>query len=87
MPFPQPRVLGLLADDRVLYDGVAEVIHHRRDGKDAPQPFVQIFIRRGLRGLRVRVIRARQHGHRGDAQSCNTLRLVKVENVRVIVTS
>src|SRR5688500_7126375 len=29
MPLPQPRVLGLLADDRVLHDGVADVLHHR----------------------------------------------------------
>ena len=34
VPFPQLRVLGLLADDGVLHDGVAEVINHRRDGED-----------------------------------------------------
>ena len=45
MPFPQLRVLGLLADDGVLHDGVAEVIHHRRDGEDAPEPLVQTFLR------------------------------------------
>jgi hypothetical protein len=35
VPFPQSRVFGLLAHDGVLHDGVAEVIHHRRDGEDA----------------------------------------------------
>jgi hypothetical protein len=35
VPFPQLRVFGLLADDGVLHDGVAEVIHHRGDGEDA----------------------------------------------------
>ena len=44
VPFPQLRVLGLLADDGVLHDGVAEVIHHRRDGEDAAQPLVQAFL-------------------------------------------
>ena len=39
VPFPQLRVLGLLADDGVLHDGVAEVIHHRCDGEGAaPAP-------------------------------------------------
>ena len=61
VPFPQLRVLGLLADDGVLHDGVAEVIHHRCDGEDAAQPLVQTFLRRGLLGLRVRVIRPRQY--------------------------
>ena len=36
VPFPQPRVLGFLADDRVLHNGVAEVIHHCRDGETPP---------------------------------------------------
>ena len=36
-------VLGLLADDWVFHDGVAEVIHHRRDGEDAAQPLIQTF--------------------------------------------
>jgi len=31
VPFPQLRVLRLLADDRVLPDGVAAVIHYRSD--------------------------------------------------------
>ena len=43
VPFPQLRVLGLLAGDGVLHDGVAEMIHHRRDGEDAAQPLVQTF--------------------------------------------
>ena len=67
VPFPQLWVLGLLADDWVFHDGVAEVIHHRRDGEDAAQPLVQIFLRRGLITLRVRVIRSRQN-YRGSAQ-------------------
>src|SRR5215203_2786297 len=57
MPFPQLRVLGLLADDRVLHDGVTEVIHHRRDGEDAAQTLVQSFLRRGLLGLGVCIVR------------------------------
>jgi len=44
VPLPQMGVLGLLADDGVLHDGVAEVIHHRRDGEDAAQPLVQTFL-------------------------------------------
>ena len=67
VPFPQLRVFGLLADDGVLHDGVAKVIHHRRDGEDAAQTLVQIFLRHGLLGLRVRVIRSRQ-SHWGDGQ-------------------
>jgi hypothetical protein len=43
VPFPQLRVLGLLTDNRVFHDGVAEVIHYRRDGEDAAQPLVQTF--------------------------------------------
>lgn len=40
---PQLRVLGLLADDWVLHDGVTEVIHHRRDGEDAAQRSCKLF--------------------------------------------
>ena len=40
VPFAQLGVLGLLADDGVLHDGVAKVVHHRRDGENATQPFV-----------------------------------------------
>jgi hypothetical protein len=43
----------------VLYDGIAEVIYHRRDGKDAAQPLVQAFLDHGLRGLRLRSLRVR----------------------------
>jgi hypothetical protein len=35
VPFPQLRVLGLLTDNRVFHDRVAEVINHRCDGEDA----------------------------------------------------
>ena len=71
VPFPQLRVLGLLANDGVLHDGVAEVIHHRRDGEYAPQPLIQTFLRRsflrGFLGLCVGVISPRQ-SDRGGAQ-------------------
>src|SRR5262245_9207181 len=60
VPFPQLGVLRLLTDDRVFYDCVAEVIHHRRDGKDATQPLIQTLVRCGL-GLCVRGIRPRQN--------------------------
>jgi hypothetical protein len=43
VPFPQLRVLGILTDDGVLYDGVAEMIHHRRDGKDATNRSYRLF--------------------------------------------
>src|SRR4029077_5226597 len=39
-----------------------------RDGEDATQPLVQTFLRRGLLGLRVGVIRPRQYTHRGGGQ-------------------
>jgi hypothetical protein len=71
VPCPQLRVLGLLADDRILHDGVAEMIHHRRDGEYAPQPLIQTFLRRGfLRGflgLRVGVISPPNRLGRGSA--------------------
>lgn len=67
-PFPQLRVLGILADHEIFHDGVAEVIDHRRDGEDAAQPLVQSFLWHGLLGLRVRVIRPRQYSHRGGGQ-------------------
>jgi len=76
VPFPQLRVLGLLADDRVLHDGVAEVIYHRRDGEYAPKPLIQTCLRRGfLRGflgLSVGVIGPRQSDWGGaQRQSCD----------------
>ena len=52
VPFPQLRVLRLLADDGVLHDGVAEVIHHRCDGEDAAQPLVQTVLHRGCYPVR-----------------------------------
>jgi hypothetical protein len=33
-------VLGLLADNGVLHDGITEVIHHGRNCKNAAQPIV-----------------------------------------------
>ena len=56
MPFPQLRVFGLLADDGILHDGVAEVIHDRRDREDAAH---ETILRLGLADLRVRAIRTR----------------------------
>jgi hypothetical protein len=56
------------ADDGVLHDCVAELVHYRCDGEDATQPFVQTFLRHGLRGLRVGVISCRQYSHWGGAQ-------------------
>jgi hypothetical protein len=44
VPFPQLRVLGLLADDGIPHDGITEVIHHRRDDEDAAQPLIQTFL-------------------------------------------
>ena len=79
VPLPQLRVLGLLANDGVLHDGIAEVIDYRRDGEDAAQPLVQTFLRRGLLGLRVRVIRLGHYcAHRAavSASPATTLRLV-----------
>ena len=58
VPFPQLRVLGLLADDWVLYDVVAEVVHHRGYCEDAAEPFVQGFF------LGVGPTRRRQYGRR-----------------------
>src|SRR5215204_1418471 len=44
VPFPQLRVVGVLTRDGILHHGVAEVIHHGRDGEDATQPLVQTFV-------------------------------------------
>ena len=44
VPLPQLRVLGLLADNGVLREGVAEVIHHGSDGEDAAEPLVQTIL-------------------------------------------
>jgi hypothetical protein len=43
VPFPQLRVLGLLSDNWVFHDGVAEMIHNRSDSEDTAQPLVQTF--------------------------------------------
>ena len=64
VPFSQLWVLRLLPDNRVLHDGIAEVIDHRRDCEYASQPFVQAFLRYRLLGLGARFIRARQYSHR-----------------------
>ena len=48
VPFSQLRVLGLLSDNGVLHDSVAEVIHHGCDSKDTAQPFVETFVRLGV---------------------------------------
>ena len=40
VPFAQLRVLGLLANDRVLHHRVAKVIHHGCDGEHAAQPLI-----------------------------------------------
>ena len=48
VPLAQLRVRRLLADDRVLHDSVAEMIHHRSDGEDAAQPLVQAVLRHGF---------------------------------------
>ena len=45
MRFPQLPVLGLLADDGVLHNGVAEVVHHRRNGEDATHRSYSFFPR------------------------------------------
>ncbi len=72
MPFLQLRVLGFLTDDRVLHDRIAEVVHDRRDGEHATQPFGQTFLRHGLLGLRVCVVRKRQYRGRGSGQADKT---------------
>src|SRR5947209_15785658 len=68
VPFPQLGILGALADDRILHDGVAEVIHHRGDSEDASQPFVETFLRRTLFGLGIRLLRLRQYSYRGSGE-------------------
>ena len=76
VPFPQLRVLRLLADDRILDDGIAEVIHHRRDSEDAAQPVVQTFFSRGL-SLGVCIARAHQSERAAvSASAATALRLV-----------
>jgi hypothetical protein len=76
VPFLQLPVLGLLADNRVLHNRIAEVVHDRCNGEDATQAFVQTSLRRGLFGLRGRVLCSYQHSHRGDAGPAATLRFM-----------
>src|SRR5207247_7947278 len=45
VPIPQCRVLRLLADDRVLHDGLAEMIDNGCDRKHAAEPLVQALLR------------------------------------------
>ena len=45
MPLAQLRVLGLLTGDGGLHNGAAEMINHRRDGKDAAKPVDRLFSR------------------------------------------
>jgi len=44
VPFPQLRILRFLADNGILHDGIAEMIHHSRDRKNAAQTLVQAFL-------------------------------------------
>ena len=68
VPFRQPRVLGLLPDDGILHDGIAEVIDHRRDGEDASQPLVQTFLGMVCLACACVLIRRRQNSHWGGGQ-------------------
>ncbi len=47
VPLPKGRVGGSLAGDRVLDDGVAEVVDDRGDGEDTSQPLVQTPVAHG----------------------------------------
>src|SRR5438477_9871185 len=53
VPFPQLWILGFLTYDGIPHDGVAEVIHHCRDGEDAAQPLIETLLGRWLLCLRV----------------------------------
>jgi hypothetical protein len=44
MPVPQGWVLRRFPYNRVVHNRVAEVIHHRRDGEDAAEAFLQTFL-------------------------------------------
>ena len=44
MPFAEGRVPGSLADDRVLHDGIAEVVDDRRDGEDPAESLVKTLV-------------------------------------------
>jgi hypothetical protein len=89
VPFAQVPVFGFLAHDGVPHDGVAEMIDHRRDGKNTAKPLVKTFLSCRLFGLRVRVVGPR-HMATGAAlrAPATTLRLVReFDIVRVIVAS
>src|SRR5262245_20828430 len=89
VPFPQLRVLRLLADDGVLHDGVAKMVYHRRDGENAAQPLVRLFS--GLVCLPCAYALfadANAVAEAAVSAPATTLRLVReVETVPVIVTS
>jgi hypothetical protein len=42
VPLPERRILGLLADNRILHHSVAEMVNHRRDGESATKPVIQL---------------------------------------------
>jgi hypothetical protein len=81
--------VGRLTDDGVLHDSVAEVIDYRRNGEDATQPFVQTFLRHGLLGLRMRVIRSRNCSHLGGGHRQPTAlrHVIEVETACAMVAS
>jgi hypothetical protein len=84
VPFSQLRIFGFLADGRVLDKGIAEVVHHRRDGEDSAQPLIETFL------LRVRYIRSRhcrQRGCRYRKPPTMLLLVTKVEIACAIVAS
>jgi hypothetical protein len=86
VPFPQLRVLGFLADDRILHDGVAEVIYHRRYGEDAAQSLVLFSAVVCACALSAPANRAA--GAAASTSPATTLRLVtEVETACVIVIS
>jgi len=37
MPFAKLRIFGILANDRVFHNGIAELVHDGGDGKDESQ--------------------------------------------------
>ena len=47
VPLTKGRVLRLLADDRVLHDGVAEVVDDGGDGECATESFVEALLGHG----------------------------------------
>ena len=47
VPVAEGRVVRLLTDDRVLHDGVAEVVDDGGDGEDATEPFVEALFGHG----------------------------------------